>query len=156
MFDATVSQVSSAQNASNLSAPYGRIGGLFGGLAGVSQTANSTSAGVVSNTQGNSFTVEETGTGPGDYNYFNPNNVTEVNGGTGGPTGSIELYGFQEVSGRGANLTPNDLGSFSLNSSGVLTYNGINAAAVPEPSAYALGICAILLFIVLKRRHSVA
>ncbi|HEV3271736.1 MAG TPA: hypothetical protein VGZ93_06090 [Candidatus Methylacidiphilales bacterium] len=52
-----------------------------------------------------------------------------------------------------------DLGTFSLTDpngpSGALSLT-FTAASVPEPSAYALGICAVLLFLVLKRRHSVA
>lgn len=51
------------------------------------------------------------------------------------------------------------LGSFSLTDpngpTGALSLT-FTAASVPEPSAYALGICAVLLFLVLKRRHSVA
>jgi hypothetical protein len=48
--------------------------------------------------------------------------------------------------------TPTELGTFTVSSAGVT----FNAAAVPEPSAYALGICAFLLFWVLKRRNSIA
>ena len=45
-------------------------------------------------------------------------------------------------------------GTFTLSDNGdILTYN---TAAVPEPSAYALGLCALALFWVLKRRNSVA
>jgi hypothetical protein len=47
-----------------------------------------------------------------------------------------------------------DLGTFSLTATGF----SFTAAgqAVPEPSAYALGICAAVLFLVLRRRQSVA
>lgn len=46
--------------------------------------------------------------------------------------------------------------TLSLNGQGqeILTYN--TALATPEPSAYALGLCAVALFWVLKRRRSVA
>jgi hypothetical protein len=74
--------------------------------------------------------------------------------------GSDELYSFtpQSQTGSGINKTfpyALDLGTFSLSSAGVLTFTG-SAAAVPEPSAYALGICAALLFLVLRRRSTVA
>ena len=49
-----------------------------------------------------------------------------------------------------------ELGTFSLSSGGVLTFTGADAAAVPEPSAYALGICAAVLFFVLRRRQKLA
>jgi hypothetical protein len=66
--------------------------------------------------------------------------------------GSDELYAYI---GTGNSGTVTDLGKLTLTSTGALTFTG-SAAAVPEPSAYALGICAVLLFIVLRRRHSVA
>ncbi len=46
-------------------------------------------------------------------------------------------------------------GTFVLSNNGdTLTYNAL--AATPEPSAYALGACAVALFLVLRRRKSVA
>jgi len=45
-------------------------------------------------------------------------------------------------------------GTFTLSNNGqTLTYNLV---ATPEPSAYALGICAVALFLVLRRRSTVA
>lgn len=137
---------------SNLSAPYGAISGLSGGINSATQTSNSTSAGVVPTTQGNSFSSEENGAN-GDYNYFNPTGSTQTL--TSGSGASINLFSFAQAGGKTPPLAP-ELGTFSLSSSGVLTYVGINPTATPEPSAYALGICAVLLFLVLKRRHSVA
>jgi hypothetical protein len=66
------------------------------------------------------------------------------------PLGSLKLY---SDSSSGATL----LGSFTLASTGVgnETFTFTGAQAVPEPSAYALGICAMLLFWVLKRRSSI-
>ena len=46
------------------------------------------------------------------------------------------------------------LGTFDLSSTGLLTFDPATAA-VPEPSAYALGITALVLFGVLKRRKSI-
>jgi hypothetical protein len=49
-------------------------------------------------------------------------------------------------------LTPLDSWTFSTSGSDTtLTYG---ALATPEPSAYALGLCALALFWVLKRRSS--
>ena len=50
--------------------------------------------------------------------------------------------------------TATEVGVFSTTTVGgdtILTFN-----AVPEPSAYALGLCAVALFLVVKRRRSVA
>jgi hypothetical protein len=149
-FDTTYS-AANPQQSSNLSGPTAKIGGLVGGLGGTAQSANSTKSGVVSNSQGNSFTQEVTDAGAldGDYGYFAPNGVTQLNG-----TGSIDLYSFTQKSvARGQTNPATLLGAFGLTSGGVLTYT---PAAVPEPSAYALGICAALLFLVLRRRASVA
>jgi hypothetical protein len=66
---------------------------------------------------------------------------------------SIDLYQFNGGQFSG---TTADLGTLKLSSTGGLTFTGVNAAAVPEPSAYALGICAVLLFVVLRRRATVA
>ncbi len=68
---------------------------------------------------------------------------------------TLTLYSFVP----GTSTTPaQKLGTFSLtDTAGVegLTFTGA-VASVPEPSAYALGICAVVLFLVLKRRRSVA
>ena len=72
--------------------------------------------------------------------------------------GSLYLYDFQPgvQTGSGLNkkypLAPLE-GVFVLGTDGSLVFN---PTATPEPSAYALGICALLLFWVLKRRQSVA
>jgi hypothetical protein len=139
-FDATINAPSSAKNSSQsaLNAPTGAIGALYQGLL-----ANSTA---------NSWTGERTNLGgsSSDFQYFNPTQVTD----TTAPVGSINLYSFFPSSGRSP-APPTLLGSFSLSSAGALTYVG-SAYAVPEPSAYALGICAALLFVVLRRRQTVA
>jgi hypothetical protein len=100
----------------------------------------------------NSYT-EQWSTGPSAYGALGL--VTEQTG-----AGTAVLYDFEPGTkpvGKGSSFPlAVELGVFTLSSSGVLSYNGIDAGASPEPSAYALGICALLLFWVLKRRHSVA
>ena len=137
---------------STLAAPYGQIGNLAGGLNGQAVTANSASAAAIGTNSApasgisTSYTSLEAGTG---YGYA-PN--AEQTG-----AGTDELYSFAPgVKSGGVFPSANDLGTFSLGTDGTLTFTGINAAAVPEPSAYALGICAVLLFVVLRRRQMVA
>jgi hypothetical protein len=136
---------------STLAGPAGQIAELAEGLQGVTETTNSTSSTAIgsnstpASTIATSYTSLEAGNGYGLY----PNAET-----TGASTD--ELYAEApgtKVSGKFPSAT--DLGTFSLSSAGVLTFTG-SAAAVPEPSAYALGICAGLLFLVLRRRASVA
>ena len=70
-------------------------------------------------------------------------------------TGNNELYYYDPANGTGS--TPLDLGTFNLSADAggaLLTFDVMQAT--PEPSAYALGICAILLFLVLRRRQMVA
>ncbi len=65
--------------------------------------------------------------------------------------GVLDLY---ELANNGTSGTSAGtlLGQFTLASDGVLTFT---PEAVPEPSAYALGLAAIALFVVLKRRQSI-
>ena len=74
-----------------------------------------------------------------------------------GPTDSyLDLYQLNSsdaVGNPGAGEAVDLLGTFSLSSGGLLTFD---PAAVPEPSAYALGLTALVLFTVLKRRKSIA
>jgi hypothetical protein len=153
-FDMTSTQLVKTSSQGGLSGAVSAIGGLIAGLNGQPATANSSSAALIGGSPaassiGNSYTSEEAGNGYG----FVP--TAEQTG-----AGSDELYSFtpQSQTGTGVHKTfPNaiDLGTFSLSSAGVLTFTG-SAAAVPEPSAYALGICAALLFLVLRRRSTVA
>jgi len=150
-FYATSTTSIKTASGSTLAGPDGQISSLAGGLNGNPQTANSTAASAIgsnatpASTLPTSYTSLEAGNG---YGYI-PNAET-----TGANTD--ELYKFAPgVKVGGVFPAAVDLGTFSLSSGGVLTFNG-SAAAVPEPSAYALGICAVLLFLVLKRRHSVA
>jgi hypothetical protein len=71
--------------------------------------------------------------------------------GINGPTDStLSLYQLNNKSDT-PGATPIDLGTFSLNSSGVLTFSA--PAAVPEPSSFALGSVAFALMVVLIARQ---
>ena len=140
---------------SGLSGPSGNIITFTAGLNNQTSTANSTTSATIgdSSTAASAIPSSYTSTEQGNGFTFIPN-AEQIGAGTN------ELYSFTQQnkvgSGKTAAFPPaTDLGTFALSSTGVLTYTGINAAAVPEPSAYALGICAVLLFIVLRRRHSV-
>ena len=91
----------------------------------------------------NSYTYTETQNGnSAGFGYSSNDEQTGA--------GTDELY----LVSPGTSLTlAQDLGTFKISSSGVLTFQ---SQAVPEPSAYALGICAVVLFWVLKRRSKVA
>jgi hypothetical protein len=154
-FDVTYSDTTTTpKDASTLTPPFNSIGVLSQGLSATAQTANSTSAGKVDATSANGYTAQITQS-PGDYGFFSSTGVTEVNDASGNPVGSDELFGFTQAGGRPA-PSATDLGTFSLSSDGALSFTGAAPAAVPEPSAYALGLCAVILFFVLRRRQSVA
>ena len=130
----------------DLSGPAGQ---MISGYSNVARTANSSNTGTVSST-GASGNYSATVTATGDYNgSFSFNTENSVSSGS--PAKS-DLYSTTD-----ANSDSNvgvDNGYFSLASDGTLKFTV--PAAVPEPSAYALGICAVLLFLVLRRRQMVA
>jgi hypothetical protein len=71
-----------------------------------------------------------------------------------GPTNSVlDLYQLNNTTNTSGS-TAIYLGDFTLSSGGVLTFVG--AQAVPEPSAYAMGVIAAALFFVLRRRKAIA
>ncbi len=165
--DDFVATLSSGATASDLkdavdqSSPYGVISSLANGLNGQSSLTSSKAAAIGnSSNKASSITsswtsTENNGAGNADFTQFNPSGVTEVNGNSGNVLGTLSLYYYTE----GSTAAAVKYGTFSLtDTSGNLlfTYNGVNAVAAPEPSAYALGICAVLLFLVLRRRQSVA
>lgn len=146
------------QGSSSVGPAANLVNGLATGLNGAAQASNSSSA-VIGNASAaastipNSYTYQITDGGNGtNYNYNG--DQAEQTG-----AGNDELYSVTTGSKpRGGNF-PNaaDIGTFSLSSAGVLTFTGLDApASTPEPSAYALGICAMLLLWVLKRRSTVA
>ncbi len=114
-----------------------------------STSSNGTALLAVSNANSNAGSFD---------NEFVKNNVYGLGSGdltdleasfTNGTT--VELYTNPNGS-----STPTEVGTFSLSDVGgneILTFDTV---ATPEPSAYALGLCAIALFFVLKRRSSVA
>lgn len=68
---------------------------------------------------------------------------------------SIGLYDLLEPNTTGTPESAVEIGTFTFTTTDgdtVLTYDSLSAT--PEPSAYALGLCAIALFWVLKRRSS--
>lgn len=145
MFLTSTSQLK-LNSASRLATPYGQIGGLIGDMNSGNATQGSNSSTVTIGTNASpaandaaSYTSEEGGNG---YNYAS--NAEQSGAGT------DELYFLKPGT---STTNAQALGFFTLGSNGTLTFTG---AATPEPSAYALGICALLLFWVLKRRHSVA
>jgi hypothetical protein len=89
-----------------------------------------------------SYTNEEGGQGATPYN-FNSLVSLEQTG-----TGSDVLYSF--VGHSGTEPAAPELGTFTLGSNGVLTYNGV--AAVPEPSTYALLGLGALALLFMRRR----
>jgi hypothetical protein len=90
-------------------------------------------------------------------NAFGSNKAIEQpsSGSYTGPTNSqLDLYQLNNTTDTPSSTKGVYLGDFSLSSGGVLTFNG--AAAVPEPSAYAMGVIAAALFFVLRRRKALA
>jgi len=157
-FDVT-SNVANPTERSTNAAPFGFIGALASTLNGQNQTANSTSAATIgdnttpANTIAGSYSTQVVGSGTGD---FGVQSFGVGQSQSSGPLGSLELYGFAQHAGTTTPAT--DIGTFTLSGSGssaTLTFTGINATAIPEPSSYALGFCGLLLLWVLKRRNSI-
>jgi hypothetical protein len=145
----------SALSASSLNLISNKIKNLdsatSGGFNGKTSTANTTNAIIESATASNSWTLFDPGTYSGGNAFGSGNDIEQPGSGSNtGPTDSV-LDLFQANSGQTGDL----LGEFSLSSSGLLTFDPAASLAVPEPSAYALGITALVLFGVLKRRKSI-
>jgi len=119
--------------------------------------ANATAVAVPSNgiTAG---TVANSTTGSYEFEIVNANNF-----GLGGnvtltdsyPTSNVETF-YTKLNNSSTAVADGTF-SFSTNGSGqeILTFDA-STTAVPEPSTYALVLCALALFAVLKRRNSVA
>lgn len=149
---------SNFQSNSNLAGVSGVIGSLAGGLLDRTQTANSTGSSVIGSTLNpasgiaNSYTGAIQNEAGSDYTYF-PTGTTE----SGSPVGTLDIYSYvQSPGGRGVPTEYGTLlGTLSLDSSGDLTYTGVDFTAAPEPSTYAMMAGAMgLLFLAMRRRQS--
>jgi len=157
-FDTTIN-TANPRVASSLGTPWGNIANLVPGFNAGTVASNSSAVTIGNGTTAatsiaDSYSSLLVVSGGGDYGQFNAGQTQVVN--TTGPDGNLELYGYFQGSGRPAPLATN-FGTFSLSGSGNsadLSFTGV--AAVPEPSSYALGFCAAILFWVLKRRRTVA
>lgn len=143
----------------NLANPFGQVGQLAAGLNST-PALSSPSAGSVPTSQSNGWTGARTASGAVTTDDFR---LSGFSGGgqsetATGPIGSLNLYTFTPNT-ASRNEPPATLdGAFSLAGSGstaTFSYLGAAPASVPEPSAYALGICAVGLFVVLRRRNSI-
>lgn len=142
-----------------LSTPFGQVASLQGGLN--NQVAlTSPAAAAVPTSLSNSWYGERTASGTvttDDFNLpgFSAGGQSET---ASGPIGSLNLYTFTpNTPARGQQQINSTLdGTFALAGSGASATFSFNAQSAPEPSAYALGICAVLLFVVLRRRSLIA
>jgi len=117
-------------------------------------TANANNAIIQSASAGNSWSSFKPGVADGQVAFGIGTDIEQASTGATGPTNSdLDLYEVDTKT--GSNQPADYLGYFTLNSNGLLTFDPAGAAAVPEPSAYALGITALVLFGVLKRRKSI-
>ena len=122
-----------------------------GGFFNTQTTSDTTNAIIQSSSAANSWSSFHPGTYSGGTAFGIGSEIEQPSSGSDtGPTDSVlDLY---EVDTKTASNQPAALlGTFSLASDGVLTFD---PEAVPEPSAYALGITALVLFAVLKRRKA--
>lgn len=112
--------------------------GGFLGTTPTSDTTNAINQSAAAANSWSSFAPGVTGFGIG-FAVEQPNNV--------GPTEAVEDL-FEYIPG-----TPQAtlLGTLSLSDTGLLTFD-----AAPEPASYALGLTAVLLFLVLKRRKAIS
>ena len=130
----------------------GNIDGKIQTFANDFQGANTTSAGAIIGTSDpDSWSTLGT---PSTSAFGSSKNIEQPSSGSfTGPTNSqLDLYELNTSS----NHAPATLlGNFSLTSLGVLTFNPA-AAAVPEPTSYALALVAAATFLVLRRRKALS
>jgi len=125
--------------------------GFSGGTAvtsGTSSNGTAFSAVTLANSNASSFAFNLAANG-GNYGF---GSSAGTFGDSFPDTASITLYDKKS----GAGTTPVVAGTFQFSVVGgndILTFDPV---AAPEPSAYALGICAVALFFVLRRRSTVA
>jgi len=124
-----------------------------GGYTDYETTADTSNGVIESSTAANSWTSFKPGTYSGNTAFNIGSEIEQPSSGNDtGPTDSA--LDFYEVDTRTASNQPATLlGTFSLSNSGLLTFN---PAAVPEPSSYALGLTALVIFFVLKRRKALS
>ena len=125
-----------------------------GGYDSELSTANANNAIVTAASAGNSWSSFKPGVADGQVAFGIGTDIEQAATGATGPTNSVlDLYEVDTKT--GSNQPATFLGAFDLSSTGLLTFDPASAKAVPEPSAYALGITALVLFGVLKRRKSI-
>jgi len=125
-----------------------------GGYDSELSTANANNAIIQSASAGNSWSSFKPGVADGQVAFGIGTDIEQASTGATGPTNS-DLDFYEVNTKTGSNQPATDLGYFTLSSSGLLTFDPADTLAVPEPSAYALGITALVLFGVLKRRKSI-
>ena len=114
-------------------------------FSGTSSTGKAYTAKTVDNTTTGSF-KNAVSSGNGSYGFVGNSLLSPYT------TDSVNFYTLANGS-----TTPTQVGTFQFSGLGsdhvTLTYS---PTAAPEPSAYALGLCAVALFVVLRRRSLVA
>lgn len=128
----------------------------YAGQAATAGTENSSDLGVIlTASAADSWTSFKPGSYSGNTAFGIGSEIEQPSSGSyTGPTDSV--LDFYEVDTKTAsNQSATLLGTFSLSSGGVLTFEGADAAVVPEPSTYALVLAGgSMLLLVLKRRKS--
>jgi len=155
---ATTINSASPRVALSLATPYGDIASLSSGFNTGTVGSSASAVTVGSNTTpassiANSYTSLLTTSPTADYGFFGAGQTQDVN--TTGPDGSLELYGYFQsgkVSGKYPLATAEGLFTLSSAADGSTVDLSFNPQAVPEPSSYVLGVCAAVLFFVLRRR----
>ena len=146
-------------SSSTLHAVSNAINNFEDGYAGqVATTSTSTTPylGYIESSGAGSWTSAKPGAYSGNTAFGIGSEIEQPSTGSyTGPTDSV--LDFYEVDTKtGSNEPATFLGTFSLAPDGILSFTGVAAQATPEPSAYALGLIAIALFVVLKRRKSIS
>jgi hypothetical protein len=130
----------------------------YAGQVATTSTENSSDLGaVLTASTADSWTYFKPGTYSGNTAFGIGSEIEQPGSGSyTGPTDSV--LDFYEVDTKTASNQPATLlGTFSLSSGGVLTFDGAQTAVVPEPSTYALVLAGgVMLLLVLRRRKSTA
>ena len=124
---------------------------LYNGFGNVTLTGNSTTAGTIATSTAGGWTYQVTNNGG---NAAGNDFATGLNLEQGVSSTGTETLNLYDLTKHPSTTAATLVGTFNLASNGTFTFDA-TPAAVPEPSAYALGICAMLLFLVLKRRSAI-